>query len=118
MRDTYRRRRERLVTGLRAAGLGVPRLPGGAFYVMADARRYCGPGTGLPGSLELAFALLERAKVGATPGADFGAAAEGWLRFCYAVSEATIDEATRRLGPVLAELARAAPGAEAGGAAR
>ena len=37
-----------------------------------------------------------------TPGVDFGAAGEGWLRFCYAASDDAIDEALARMGRVLA----------------
>jgi aspartate/methionine/tyrosine aminotransferase len=36
--------------------------------------------------------------VAVTPGVDFGAAGEGWLRFSCAVSEAVIAEALERLG--------------------
>jgi len=38
MRSTYEERRNRLVDGLRALGLGVAERPAGAFYVLADAR--------------------------------------------------------------------------------
>ena len=48
--------------------------------------------------------LLERARVGAAPGIDFGEAAEGWLRFCCAASEAAIAEALARLARVLPSL--------------
>ena len=99
MRQAYERRRDRMVDGLRALGFGVPRAPDGAFYVLADATRF---GTD---SRALAFELLERAHVGTTPGADFGEAAEGMLRFCYAVSDASIDEGLARLARVLPELA-------------
>jgi aspartate/methionine/tyrosine aminotransferase len=99
MRAAYAARRLRLVEGLRGLGFGVPRLPRGAFYVFADARAFGGD------SLALAFRILERAHVGVTPGIDFGAAGEGWLRFCCAVSEATIDEALERLARVLPGLA-------------
>jgi aspartate/methionine/tyrosine aminotransferase len=84
-----------LVDGLRKLGFGVPVLPAGAFYVFADARAYGDD------SLHLAFELLERAQVGAAPGIDFGAAGEGWLRFCYAASEEAIGEALQRLARVL-----------------
>lgn len=100
MRDAYAQRRTRLVEGLRRLGFGIDRLPEGAFYVLADARRFGND------SLALAFALLERAHVGVTPGVDFGPAAEGMLRFCYAVAPEVIDAALDRLAPVLAELAR------------
>ncbi len=98
MREAYSRRRTLLVDGLRKLGFGVPVLPQGAFYVFADARAFRSD------SLSLAFELLERARVGTCPGIDFGAAGEGWLRFCSAASEASIAEALERLGEVLPEL--------------
>jgi aspartate/methionine/tyrosine aminotransferase len=91
MRSAYDRRRTRLVEGLRKLGFGVPAVPKGAFYVFADARAFGDD------SLGLAFDLLERAHVGVCPGVDFGAAGEGWLRFCYAATEASIAEALERL---------------------
>jgi aspartate/methionine/tyrosine aminotransferase len=95
MRDAYEKRRDRMVAGLRALGFGVPHVPDGAFYVFADARAFASD------SRALAFDLLERAHVGTTPGVDFGAAGEGWLRFSYAASEATIEEALARLATAL-----------------
>ena len=99
MREAYDRRRRLLVKGLRELGFGVPALPEGAFYVFADARRFGGD------SVQLAFELLDAAHVGTTPGVDFGAAGEGWLRFCYAASEDAITEALARLARVLPDLA-------------
>jgi aspartate/methionine/tyrosine aminotransferase len=95
MRAAYDRRRHLLVAGLRELGFGVPRLPLGAFYVFADARAFDAD------SRRLAFDLLENAHVAATPGVDFGAAGEGWLRFSYAASDATIAEALERLARAL-----------------
>lgn len=95
MRDTFAKRRDRLAGGLRELGFGVPRLPDGAFYVFADARAFDRD------SKRLAFRLLEDAGVATTPGVDFGACGEGWLRFCYATSEATLDEALERLAGAL-----------------
>ena len=54
--------------------------------------------------------------MGVTPGIDFGEAGEGWLRFCYAVSEDTIDTALERLAGTLPELDDHRP--EAGGEQR
>jgi aspartate/methionine/tyrosine aminotransferase len=95
MRDAYALRRTKLVEGLRRIGFVVPRLPDGAFYVFADARAFDGD------SRRLAFGLLERAHVAVTPGIDFGAAGEGFLRFCYAASEADLELALARMGDVL-----------------
>jgi len=91
----YERRRDLLLAGLSELGLDVPVPPRGAFYAFADARRFASD------SKQLAFDLLERAHVGAAPGIDFGEAGEGWLRFCYAASEATIQEALERLADAL-----------------
>jgi aspartate/methionine/tyrosine aminotransferase len=101
MRRACEERRSRLVEGLRRLGFGIERDPEGAFYVLADATRFGAD------SRALAFELLERAHVGSTPGVDFGAAAEGRLRFCYAVRPETIETALARLAPVLDELERA-----------
>ena len=95
MRAAYDRRRHILVDGLRELGLGVPRLPLGAFYVFADARAFDAD------SRRLAFSLLEQAHVAVTPGVDFGAAGEGWLRFSCAASEQTLHEALERLARAL-----------------
>jgi len=96
MRSAYARRRDLLLKGLVELGFSVPAAPLGAFYVFADARRFGAD------SRALAFDLLERAQVGTTPGIDFGEAGEGWLRFCYAQSEATLVEALERLARALA----------------
>ena len=40
MRDAYDRRRRLLVRGLRELGFGVPQMPKGAFYALADARAF------------------------------------------------------------------------------
>jgi aspartate/methionine/tyrosine aminotransferase len=99
----YTRRREILIDGLRRLGLEVPAPPRGAFYVFADARRFGGD------SRRLAFDLLARAHVAVTPGVDFGAAGEGWLRFSLSAPDAAIEEALARIGRVLAPGAAAAP---------
>jgi len=93
---TYRRRRDRLVEGLRELGFGIPHTPEGAFYILADASRFTDD------SLAFAFHLLEKAGVGVTPGRDFGPGGEGKLRFCYAVADETIERALERLARALA----------------
>ena len=84
-----------MLEGLARIGLRVHAKPAGAFYVLADARHVDRD------SRRLAFRLLEKADVAVTPGIDFGEAAEGFLRLCYAVSDATLDEALARLAEVL-----------------
>ncbi len=91
MRKTYDERRRVLIEGLRRLGFGVDSRPSGAFYVLANASRFS------PDSRKLAFELLEEAGVGTTPGIDFGANAEGYLRFTYASSLENIEEALNRI---------------------
>lgn len=96
MRKVYDERRVHLVTRLRALGLGVARMPAGAFYVLADARHLGGD------SLALAHEILEATGVALTPGIDFGQGAEGYLRFSYANSLENIDTALDRLAAFIA----------------
>ncbi|HPJ84109.1 MAG TPA: pyridoxal phosphate-dependent aminotransferase [Methanothrix sp.] len=91
MRRTYDERRRYMVRRLRELGFGVAAEPTGAFYVFANARHLSGD------SYSLAFDILERAHVGVTPGVDFGAHGEGYLRFSYASSLARIAEGLARL---------------------
>jgi len=95
-RAIFDERRRAMVAGLRAIGLGVGSEPKGAFYVLADARRFTRDSTAF------AFEILDRCRVAVTPGAAFGANAEGHLRFSYAASLERIEEGLRRLGSFLA----------------
>jgi (5-formylfuran-3-yl)methyl phosphate transaminase len=96
-RAIFDERRRLMIDGLRAIGLGVGFEPTGAFYVLANARRFTRD------SVRFAFEILEQAHVAVTPGAAFGANAEGYLRFSYAASPERIDEGLRRLGRFLGE---------------
>ena len=105
MRAVYQGRRDFLAAGLRRLGFGLPTLPEGAFYLFADASRFGAD------SKQLASEILERAHVGVCPGIDFGRAGEGKLRFCYAVSESTLETALDQLERVLPQLEAEAAGA-------
>lgn len=91
MKEIYNRRRKFMIAELRRLGFGITVEPTGAFYVLANARRFG------ENSFQLAFDILEHAGVGCTPGIDFGQNAEGYLRFCYANSLENIEEGMRRL---------------------
>ena len=95
MRNIYNTRRKYIIQQLRELGLGITVEPTGAFYVLANAKDYT------ENSLDFAFDILEKGKVGCTPGIDFGTNAEGYLRFSYANSIENIEEAMRRLGRYL-----------------
>ena len=96
MREIYRQRRNLIVRRLRDIGFGVPISPAGAFYVFANAKRFC------QDSVAFARDLLEAVKVSVTPGLDFGPAGEGYLRFSYAVDAARIAEGMNRIESYLA----------------
>jgi aspartate/methionine/tyrosine aminotransferase len=91
MKETYNRRRRFLIPKLRDLGFGITVEPTGAFYVLANAKRFS------ENSYQLAFDILKEAKVGAAPGIDFGTGAEGYLRFSYANSIENIEEGMKRL---------------------
>ena len=95
-RAVFDERRRVMIAGLRALGLGVGCEPTGAFYVLANARHL-----GMV-SVRLAREILESVHVAVTPGAAFGANAEGYIRFSYAASLDRIREGLARLGRFLA----------------
>ena len=100
MRGIYDERRRYLVERVKALGFGLTAEPEGAFYVFADARRWTDD------VYRFAFDLLREAHVGVTPGVDFGAAGEGFVRFSYATDLARIREGCNRLEAYLRNLRR------------
>ncbi|MGA1791781.1 MAG: pyridoxal phosphate-dependent aminotransferase [bacterium] len=98
MADTYNKRRKYILPRLREIGFGISVEPTGAFYVLANAQKYC-----RTDSMEFALELLERAGVAVTPGIDFGENAEGFIRFSYATSIENIAEGMDRLEKYLRE---------------
>ena len=95
MRGIYDERRRFIIPALRRLGFGIATEPTGAFYILANAKRFTAD------SYAFAFEILEHAKVGVTPGVDFGSNGEGYLRFSYANSLDNIAEALRRLDAFL-----------------
>jgi len=91
MREIYNERRKYMIARLRQMGFGITVEPTGAFYVFANARHLSGD------SYRLAFEILENAQVGVTPGIDFGANGEGYIRFSYANSLENIKEGLDRI---------------------
>jgi aspartate/methionine/tyrosine aminotransferase len=90
-RAEYGRRRVFMIRRLAEIGLPLRYEPTGAFYCFVDASRYGRD------SLALAMDVLAKAGVACTPGIDFGAGGEGYLRFSYANSLENISEALNRL---------------------
>ena len=90
----YTRRREQFARDLnRVPGFRcLP--PDGAFYAWVDIT-----GTGISAE-ELCRILLEEAGVAAIPGAAFGVAGKDFIRFSFASSMATLQEAVERIQKV------------------
>ena len=88
---TYDERRRFMILRLKEIGFNLPAEPTGAFYVFVNAKHLS------EDSYALAFDILEKAHVGVTPGIDFGAGGEGFLRFSYANSLENIREGLDRL---------------------
>ncbi len=91
MVSTYDERRRYMIQRLKKMGFGITVEPTGAFYVLANAKRFSSD------SYSLAFDILHNAKVGVTPGVDFGPNCEGYIRFTYANSLENIAEGMDRL---------------------
>jgi len=91
MKNTYDQRRRYMIDRLRSIGFSIPVEPTGAFYVFANAKHLS------TDSHALAYDILEKARVGVTPGIDFGKGGEGYLRFTYANSIENIVEGLDRL---------------------
>lgn len=87
----YDERRRYMLMRLEEMGFVIHVEPTGAFYVFADARRFC------TDSYKEAFRITEEVKVGVSPGIDFGSGGEGFLRFSYATSMENIAEGLNRL---------------------
>ena len=87
--DTYERRRDVFVAGLREVGLKVER-PKATFYFWVEVPRgYT--------SAQFATILIEQAGIVATPGNGFGDEGEGYVRMTITVGEARLKEAIERL---------------------
>jgi len=91
MVSIYDERRLYLLGRLKEMGIATCHDPSGAFYALANVKAYTND------SYRLAFEILEKAKVAVTPGIDFGANCEGYIRFSYANSLSNIKEGLDRL---------------------
>lgn len=89
----YQAKRDRFCRALMKAGL-PPSVPQGAYYVLADVSR-------LPGATakDRAMHVLDKTGVAGVPGEAFFSGSDGhrFLRFCFAKTEADLDEACRRI---------------------
>ena len=99
MKAIFNERRKFIIQRLKEIGLGITVEPTGAFYVLGNIKHISDD------SYATAFDILEKAKVGVTPGIDFGRNCEGYIRFSYANSLENIAEGIRRIEAYLKEAA-------------
>ena len=99
----YSRRRDRIVSGLRAIPGVTCVEPGGAFYAFPSVAEHLR--NGIADSTELAKQLLERQHLVVVPGDAFGT--PGYIRISYATSIDRIEEGLRRLEKFFAMAASA-----------
>ncbi|HTS71370.1 MAG TPA: aminotransferase class I/II-fold pyridoxal phosphate-dependent enzyme, partial [Terriglobia bacterium] len=90
----YRRRRDRIVEGLRAIPDVKCTMPQGAFYAYPNVSAYLHR-DGLADTTVLAERLLEESHVAVVPGPAFGT--QQHVRLSYAASLDQIDEGLRRM---------------------
>jgi len=95
--QSFRQRRDLLVSGLNALPGVTCQIPGGAFYAFPNIS-----GTGFQ-SRELAHRLLEEAHIATISGDAFGDNGEGFIRFSYAASQQELRAALERMGKFLAD---------------
>lgn len=98
MTESYKARRDYMVSALNAMDGVECRSIEGAFYLFP---RF--PNSS-KNSLELAEALLEKAGIAAVPGIAFGESGEGHVRFSIATAMSDLKKAVERLAKVSAEL--------------
>lgn len=91
MKRIFNERRIVMLKRLREIGFEIKHDPVGAFYILADARKFTS------NSYEFVFEILSEAHVGVAPGIDFGENAEGFVRFSYTNSMENILEGLGRL---------------------
>jgi alanine-synthesizing transaminase len=97
IRETYKQRRDALISGLHAAGWNVPSPPASMFAwaPIPDAYKELG-------SLEFAKLLMQKANVAVSPGIGFGEYGDGYVRLGLVENVQRIRQATRSIKTFLA----------------
>jgi len=95
-RETYQKRRDVLVSGLRRIGWEVPSPPATMYAWAQLPERYRSMG-----SLEFSMMLLDKANVVTSPGNGFGSYGEGYVRFALVENEHRLRQAIRNIGKLL-----------------
>jgi alanine-synthesizing transaminase len=96
IRETYRGRRDALVSGLARAGWDIPSPPATMFAWAPIPESFK-----QLGSLEFSKLLIAEGKVAVSPGIGFGKAGDGHVRFALVENEHRIRQAVRGIKKVL-----------------
>jgi aspartate aminotransferase len=105
MRDTFKKRRDRVLQLMKEIPGLKTNMPDGAFYIFPDITYYIGKsydGTLIKNATDLCYYLLDNARVALVPGAAFGN--DNYLRFSYSAAEDILVEALKRMKESLAHL--------------
>ncbi len=94
--DTYRRRRNTLIHGLKRVGWEIEK-PKGTMFVWAEIPKDFQK----MGSLEFTKFLLREGKVAVSPGIGFGECGEGYVRFALVENEPRIKQAVKGIQKAL-----------------
>lgn len=94
--ETYKRRRDTLISGLKRIGWEIEK-PKGTMFVWAEIPE---PYKKM-GSIEFAKYLLKEGKVAVSPGIGFGECGEGFVRFALVENEARIKQAVKGIKKAL-----------------
>lgn len=105
MRDSFKKRRDLVLTLMRDIPGLKTNIPQGAFYVFPEVTYYFGKsdnGKEIKNGTDLCFYLLDKAKVALVPGAAFGN--DKHIRISYATSEEMLVKAFQRIKEAMALL--------------
>ena len=91
MVEAFRGRAKIITEGLNATGKISCIQPEGAFYAFANISKLNMK------SEEFVLKMIKEARVSAVNGSSFGESGEGFVRFCFANSDANIREAVKRI---------------------
>jgi len=94
--ETYKKRRDVLISGLKEIGWDVP-LPKATFYVWARIPDKYSALT----SMEFVALLIKETGVAIAPGTGFGEYGEGYVRFALVEGTARLKEAVKRIKRIL-----------------
>jgi aspartate aminotransferase len=106
MKETFKQRRDLLISLMQEVPHIKVNNPGGAFYLFPEVSYYFGKQYGelrIRDAKDLCMYLLNHGHVAMTPGSAFGA--PNYIRLSYAISEEEIKEAVTRIKKALNQLA-------------